>query len=126
MTAHLKYLLPLLFIFGGCASIIGDSTQPVSVDTPNCRAASCRLVNSEGTYFIKSTPGTVTVSKSFGDLTATCDKGGKTSTSIHKSKANVATFGNILLGGIPGALIDGGSGKGYDYPNYIINPLDCQ
>ena len=46
-----------------------------------------------------------------------------TFTSIHKSKANMATYGNILLGGIPGALIDGGSGKGYDYPNYIINGL---
>ena len=38
----------------------------------------------------------------------------------------MATYGNILLGGIPGALIDGGSGKGYDYPNYIVNGLDCR
>ena len=47
-------------------------------------------------------------------------------TSIHKSKANMATYGNILLGGIPGALIDGGSGKGYDYLNYLINGLNCR
>jgi len=45
---------------------------------------------------------------------------------MHKSSANVATYGNILLGGIPGALVDGGSGKGYDYQNYLVNPLNCK
>ena len=45
---------------------------------------------------------------------------------MHKSSANVATFGNILLGGIPGALIDGGTGSGYDYPTNIVNNLSCE
>ena len=109
----------------GCASIIGDQSQPVSVDTPSCPNASCRLSNSKGTYFVKSTPGTVVVNKAYGDLTAICEKNGKSNTSVHKSSANAATFGNVLLGGIPGALIDGGSGAGYDYQGYLINPLTC-
>ena len=128
----LQILLILFFslFLSNCASIISDSTQAVSVDTPNCREAECRLTNSNGIYFVQKTPGSVAIEKAYGDLTVTCEKeeyGQKyTFTSVHKSKANIATYGNILLGGIPGALIDGGSGKGYDYPNYIVNGLDCR
>ena len=118
-------LIIYLFLLSNCASIISDANQPISVDTPSCRGAKCTLNNSNGVYFLQSTPGTVSVEKAYGDLTVTCEKDGQTFTSIHKSKANVATYGNILLGGIPGALIDGGSGKGYDYPNYIVNNLSC-
>ena len=119
-------LLILSFLFlSNCASIMSDSVQVISVDTPNCEGAKCTLNNSNGVYFVQSTPGTVSVEKAYGDLTVTCQKDGQTFTSTHQSKANVATYGNILLGGIPGALIDGGSGKGYDYPNYIVNNLSC-
>ena len=115
----------IIFLATGCASVIGDDTQPVSVDTPSCREASCRLTNSQGTYFVKATPETVVINKAYSDLTMTCEKNGKMATSVHISKANAATFGNILLGGIPGALIDGGSGAGYDYPGYLVNDLIC-
>ena len=121
-------IILLIFSFlllSNCASIMSDSVQAISVDTPNCRGAKCSLNNSNGVYFVQSTPGTVSVEKAYGDLTVTCEKDGQTFTSTHQSKANVATYGNILLGGIPGALIDGGSGKGYDYPNYIVNNLSC-
>ena len=89
----------LLVLVSGCASIIGDQSQPISIDTPNCPEASCRLSNSEGTYFVKSTPETVVVNKAFGDMTMTCEKGKEQETSVHKSSANIATFGNLLLGG---------------------------
>ena len=120
-----QLILAIVFLAGGCASVVGDQTQPISVDTPGCPKANCRLTNSQGTYFVKSTPETVVINKAYSDLTMTCEKDGKTATSVHMSQANVATFGNILLGGIPGALIDGGSGAGYDYPGYIVNDLKC-
>ena len=115
---YLKIIFCILtvFTFSNCASIISDSTQVVSVETPNCKGAKCRMTNSEGVFYIQSTPGSTAIQKAYGDLTVTCEKeeyGQKyTFTSVHKSKANMATYGNILLGGIPGALIDGGSGKG--------------
>ena len=128
----LKNLIKIIFItliifnFSNCASIISDSTQVVSVDTPNCKGAKCTMTNSEGIFYIQSTPGSTAIQKAYGDLTITCEKDNLSFTSIHKSKANMATYGNILLGGIPGALIDGGSGKGYDYPTLLINGLDCR
>ncbi|MBT3306549.1 MAG: hypothetical protein HN377_08700 [Alphaproteobacteria bacterium] len=118
-------IVSILFLTGGCASIVGEDTQPVSIDTPSCKGASCRLTNSQGTYFVKSTPETIVINKAYSDLTMTCEKDGKTTTSVHVSQANGATFGNILLGGIPGALVDGGSGAGYDYSGYLVNNLKC-
>ena len=106
--------------------MVSDSSQAVSIDTPNCKEAKCRITNSEGIYYVAETPATITVNKAFGDLTVICEKNGKSETSVHKSSANVATFGNILFGGIPGALIDGGTGSGYDYPTNIVNNLSCE
>ena len=120
------FITLVIFSFSNCASIISDSTQVVSVDTPNCKGAKCTMTNSEGIFYIQSTPGSTAIQKAYGDLTITCEKENFSFTSIHKSKANMATYGNILLGGIPGALIDGGSGKGYDYPSLLINGLNCR
>ena len=124
-TSKLMLALLVVFTTSGCASMFSDSTQPVSVDTSDCKGAKCTLTNSEGVYYANDTPATTVISKAYGDLTVVCKKDGKSATSVHKSSANAATYGNILLGGIPGALIDGGTGKGYDYPSYIINPLSC-
>ena len=130
MIKHSYLKLPLIIFLGffltNCASIISDATQVVSVNTPNCKGAKCRMTNSEGIFYIQSTPGSTAIQKAYGDLTITCEKDDFSFTSIHKSKANMATYGNILLGGIPGALIDGGSGKGYDYPTLLINGLSCR
>jgi len=125
MLLRLSLVATVIAFASGCASVVGDQTQPVSVDTPGCPKASCRLTNSQGTYFVKSTPETIVVNKAYSDLTMTCERDGSSATSVHMSQANAATFGNILLGGIPGALIDGGSGAGYDYPGYLVNNLKC-
>ena len=125
MRLRFPFIILIIVGLSGCASIIGDAMQSVSIDTPNCPGAKCRLVNSQGTYFVQSTPGTITINKAYSDLTITCEKGEKTSVSTHVSKSNMANFGNIIFGGIPGLLIDGGSGKGYDYSTYMINHLTC-
>ena len=116
----------LLLAIGGCASVLGETTQVVSVDTPGCPKAICTLTNDEGIYYIKSTPGTISLNKSYNDLTIVCEKGDERATSVHVSSANGAVFGNIILGGGIGALVDGSSGAGFDYPAYITNPLSCK
>jgi len=110
----------------GCASIVTGQDQVVSVSTPNCSGAQCTLVNPEGTYFVK-TPGTVTVDKEYGDLSVSCEKAGYDPfiMSVSSSTKGMA-FGNILLGGIIGAGVDVATGAAYDYPDHIINPLDCR
>jgi len=116
----------LLLALGSCASILDETTQVVSVDTPNCQKAICTLTNDEGIYYIKSTPGTISLNKSYNDLTIVCEKGGERATSVHASSANGAVWGNIILGGGIGALVDGSRGSGFDYPAYLTNPISCE
>ena len=59
-------------------------------------------------FYIQSTPGSSAIQKAYGDLTITCEKDDLSFTLKNKSKANMATYCNISLGGIPGAIIDGG------------------
>ena len=111
---------------GGCSSIMNDKVQPVSVETPGCPGATCKLSNADGNYFINKTPGTVMVNKAYGDLTVECSKDGEKSTNFIKSSANASMFGNIIFGGVIGAAIDSGSGAGFDYPTSIQNGLVCK
>jgi hypothetical protein len=82
------------------------------------------LTNNKGQWFV-TTPGTVTVHRSFQDLSVKCEKpddydpGLATVPSATKGMA----FGNILLGGFIGAGVDMGTGAAYDYPELITVQL---
>jgi len=122
--------LPIVLISGvlgtfGCASIVEDRTQSVFVDTPACPAASCRLTNSKGAYFVSSTPDRVVVNRAYGALTVVCEKDGRSATSTYPSSYNESLVGNILLGGPLGFLIDTTDGAGYTYPRVLKNGLRC-
>ena len=111
-------------LVAACASITDERTQVVSVETPFCQAAKCKLSNDEGDYYIKSTPDSVMINKSGGDLVMTCEKGDDKTTAVFESSANASMWGNILFGGIIGFAVDSG-GAGYDYEARLINMLDC-
>lgn len=109
----------------GCASIVNGQNQPISVDTPDCSAASCQLTNDKGTWFV-TTPGSVTVRRSFGSMTVACTRAGYVPVStIVDSRTKAMAFGNIIFGGAIGAGIDIGTGAAYDYPELITVPLLC-
>ena len=65
------------------------------------------------------------IKKDYDDLVVECEKDGQKAISNHASSANGAMWGNILLGGGIGALVDSGRGAGFDYPTNIRNPLNC-
>lgn len=110
----------------GCASIVTGQDQTLSVDTPNCRGASCKLVNDDGAYYISSTPGTVMVNREYGDLTVVCSKKGFEDGIVTvSSKTKGMAFGNIIVGGIIGAAVDIGTGAAYDYPSEVVVPMSC-
>jgi hypothetical protein len=107
----------------GCASIVTGQNQSLSVETRHngspVSGASCRLNNDKGTWYA-TTPGTVTVQRSYGDLSVRCEKEKhEPGLAVAKSSTKGMMFGNILFGGIIGAAVDAGSGAGYDYPSLI-------
>ena len=107
----------------GCASISGSKLQPLSVqsvhDGKEVSGAACTLTNDVGKWFV-TTPGSVTVNKSTDDLAVDCVKEGNvTGHEMVVSKANGSVWGNIILGGGIGYVVDRNTGAGFDYPNTI-------
>ena len=76
-----KVVMTLLFglVAGavtGCASIVSGHQQSVSVSTNPVTGANCTLENNKGRWYVPSTPGSVTVHRSFEDLQIECKKKG--------------------------------------------------
>lgn len=107
----------------GCASIVGGTSQVVSVETNAAGRAApgarCALSNPKGEYFV-TTPGTVTINRAYDDLIVRCTLAGHDpgSTSV-KSTTKAMAFGNLIFGGVVGGAVDIASGAAYEYPVMI-------
>ncbi len=114
----------------GCASIVTGHNQPVSVETRHkgemVTGAQCKLNNDKGTWYV-TTPGSVTVARSYSDLHLRCEKAPlPPGLATVKSTTKAMAFGNILFGGIVGAALDAGSGAAFDYPSLITVEMGGQ
>ena len=113
-------------VITGCATMTTGQNQPVSVETPGCAGATCKLSNDKGTWYISATPGSATIQRAYGDMTVTCEKGDyRSSPYAIKSSTKAMAFGNIVFGGLIGAAVDAGSGAAYDYPTLITVTMVC-
>lgn len=107
----------------GCASIVGGTSQVVSVETNAAGRAApgarCALSNPKGEYFV-TTPGTVTINRAYDDLIVRCTLAGHDpgATSV-KSTTKAMAFGNLIFGGVVGGAVDIASGAAYEYPVMI-------
>lgn len=111
----------------GCASIVGEKMQPVSVttvrDNKEVAGVGCTLMNDSGKWFV-TTPGSALVHKSTGDLAVDCGKGGNISgRETLVSKSNGAVWGNIIAGGGIGYIVDRNTGAGFNYPASVTVEL---
>jgi hypothetical protein len=106
----------------GCASVTGSKLQPISVQTiqdgKEVSGVGCTLTNDAGKWFV-TTPGSVTVNKSTGDMAVDCTKDDLKGRDTLVSKSNGAVWGNIIAGGGIGYIIDRNTGAGFDYPNVV-------
>jgi hypothetical protein len=108
----------------GCASIVSGTNQPVSVATGKLTGATCSLENDKGRWYVNNTPGSVVVSRSYGDLRVNCAKNPYTSGEVNiASHTKPMAFGNAIFGGAIGASVDMVDGAAYDYPNNINIPM---
>lgn len=114
----------VLTFLSGCASVTGTTGQSISVETRQkngavLSGASCELSNSKGKWFL-NTPGTAAIRRSNDDMIVICNKDGhEPGTAAVVSDTKGMMFGNILLGGGIGAIVDHNSGAAYEYPTLI-------
>lgn len=108
----------------GCASIVNDSTHPMKVETKTpsgetVAGAECKLTNDYGTITMKS-GDTSQVRRSSKDLDIVCkDPKNPEANARAISRANGGMWGNIILGGGIGAIIDHSKGTAYTYPTWV-------
>lgn len=108
----------------GCASITGTELQLLSLqvsdkDGATVAGADCKLSNDKGTWHAKP-PASATVLRSSEDLLVSCEAAGQAPGTVRAiSRANAGMAGNIIFGGIIGAVIDHSRGTAYDYPSMI-------
>jgi hypothetical protein len=113
-----------LFAIAGCATIMEGTGQSVAIQTTP-PGATCTIVREGGTLGqVASTPGSIRIDKSKNDLVVSCSKPGYATSTITESPKFVGTtFGNIILGGGVGAIVDASTGANYEYPNQITMSL---
>lgn len=123
-------LIGTLMLVSGCSTLTGEGTaQNISVETIERASgdriidARCDLSNDEGAWTVL-TPGSVMVHRSNKPLSVKCQKTGYIqdySSVDSKTKANM--WGNIIIGGGIGALIDHNNGAAYEYPDVVRIPM---
>ena len=108
----------------GCATVVNDSLHPVKIETKTEKGetiagADCKLSNDYGSSQMKS-GDTHQVRRSSKDLDITCKHANQPDASGRAiSRANAGMFGNIILGGGIGAIIDHNKGTAYTYPTWM-------
>ena len=120
-----RFWIPILLVTSltACAAIVTGQNQSISVNTIPKEGAKCTLTNDKGTWYVPSTPGSVTVSRAYGALMASCEKGEWRGIIAVNSATKGMAFGNVLAGGIIGGAVDMGTGAAYDYPQTITVEL---
>ena len=127
---YFSVLIGSLMLVSGCSTLTGEGTaQSISVETMERASgdriidARCDLSNDEGAWTVL-TPGSVMVHRSNKPLSIKCQKLGYIqdySSVDSKTKANM--WGNIIVGGGIGALIDHNNGSAYEYPAVVRIPM---
>ncbi len=114
----------LALVLSGCASIVNDTTSPIRLETfaangGEVKDMDCKLENDYGPQTVR-TPATAQVRRSSKDLQIVCSKTGEPDAKgVAVSRANGGMFGNIILGGGIGAIIDHNKGTAYTYPQWM-------
>ena len=118
----MRYLPPilLLLLLPSCATVMKGTTQTVAIDS-NPHGAKCTIDRTGARLAdVTSTPAAVLLKRNAADLVVTCNKDGfSAAQKTVASSFNGATFGNILLGGVIGVVVDASTGANYSYPEAV-------
>lgn len=121
--------LPVIFMMvssmTGCATLTAEGTvQNITVltytpDGKTIVGVNCEMTNDEGMW-TTVTPNSTMVHRSNRDLKVLCTKDGFSkgfATVVSKAKSNM--WGNLVVGGPLGAIIDHNNGSAYAYPTTL-------
>lgn len=111
---------------GGCATVMNDSTHPLKIETKTeagdtLTGAECAVTNDFHMAEPIKSGAVMQVRRSSADLSVVCRHPGQPEAIGRAiSRANAGMFGNIILGGVIGAVIDHSKGTAYTYPRWLV------
>lgn len=140
LISHIHHRVPFMFRLSliallliqitGCASVLSDNQQTITVHAV-CRStalpAVCSAENRRGNWSFMASE-TVVISTDMTDLQISCKSPYFEETAASVSAVpNMAMLGNVVLGGVIGAAMDVANASGLRYPEtiYLTNP-DCE
>lgn len=123
---HIGYtILFIYFLIPGCASVSSSTQQKVSIqaikNNNQINGAICNLKNTQGEWET-ITPNDVSIRKSGDPLFVHCTDNENiySGQDTFESTVSQSMWGNVLLGGVPGVVVDGLSSSGFEYPSNLI------
>ena len=123
-TIRLLLVLWAGVVLAGCASVSGGNVQKMYVQAQSQNGAAvsgadCTLTNDKGSWRLTA-PGDTSIVRSNKRMEVKCDKSPLPPGVVSvESATRGAMYGNIILGGVVGAVIDHSSGAAYEYPEMI-------
>lgn len=108
---------------GGCATITGEATQVINVQTLDARGVAvegmrCHVSNGSAEYFGNSPMFALSVRRSSSDLEIVCRRGAQVAraTAVSRGSKSVALMKAVLPGGTASTVVDHMTGYRYAYP----------
>ncbi|WP_158745104.1 hypothetical protein [Acidisphaera sp. L21] len=115
-----------LLLLSGCAAILEGTVQTITVRTAPIGASCTATRRGDVIAQIASTPAQIQFHRDGGDITVTCQKPGWDPTvSVFEANFNGVTFGNLIIGGEVGLIVDAASGANWAYDQdrtILMNP----
>lgn len=122
--SHFKPALLALLGVGltGCATVIHDSHQVVTVTT-HCDGAAmrrmCTAVQGQSAWRFE-TPADLKIPRKAAPLVIRCDDGVLPGAAVTAEPGpSVAAWGNVIVGGVTGVAVDILTNRGFSYPSPI-------
>ena len=117
-------------LLGGCASLVNEDTQEVTVRLmcgSKTVMATCNLQNDKGRWLV-SAPGRVSIRNDNSPLEISCKGQYVPSFSVTAlPMPTMSMLGNVLVGGVLGAAVDVYNNTGMKYPENIdISNPNCK
>ncbi|WP_374343397.1 hypothetical protein [Azonexus sp.] len=124
--SHINNTISLIYFFiSGCASVSSSTQQKISIqaikNNNQIYGAICKLKNKQGEWET-ITPNDVSIRKSGDPLFVYCTDNENiySGQDTFESTVSQSMWGNVLLGGVPGVVVDGLSSSGFEYPSNLI------
>ena len=119
-TGRRSAIVALALASTACATIVNGTSQDLYVETQP-EAAACKIDRQGATVgMVNPTPSKTSIPRHKDNIVVSCTRDGyETSNEVLAANFSGATFGNLLLGGFVGVVIDASSGANNKYPEKI-------